>query len=170
MVTLKKRLGGFTIVEVLIVLAIVGVMLASLVFAISRIKEAQRKNQARNELNYMANAIETTKQYRPGTLRAITGSWCSGCSCRTENGGPSSAQCISNWNNARSRLSINGLDISHLDVDPWGSTYYLDENEGEFPTQPCNRDMIVSLGPDGTWNTSDDIVRYAPLRIRPAGC
>lgn len=168
MVTLKKRVSGFTIVEVLIVLAIVGVMLAGVMLATTQIRESQRRNQANKELNTIVEAAILARQYKSNRLQIVTGSGCSRCICPAPPATvDSSPACISGWNTALTRISASGLDISNLDKDPWGSPYLLDENEGESGPSDCRLDSIRSAGPDGVYPTSDDLYRTIPLRRKP---
>lgn len=55
-------------------------------------------------------------------------------------------------------------NYNQLRRDPWGSPYLLDENEGEFAGNPCIRDTLRSVGPDGIQATADDLVSVFPFK------
>jgi len=55
---------------------------------------------------------------------------------------------------ARFRLSLQKIAVAasmlsggltHLELDPWGSPYVLDENEGEGGAANCSRDNFRSV-------------------------
>jgi len=162
----KERDNGFTIIEVLIVLAIAGLIIALSLISVPKVIDSKRKNQARKELKSIVTAAGVAQQYYGKPLRLVTGNGCSDCICRppaqvTDSG------CITNWTNAMNAISTAGLDISNLDTDPWGSPYLLDENEGEMGTSDCRLDNIRSAGSDGIMSTADDISFSIPLRANP---
>lgn len=160
------RRGGFTLVEVLIVLAIVGLILLAVFEAIPRARDSQRRQQAHSELNSIVVAAGTAQTYFGKPLRLVTGSGCSDCVCRAP-ALMTDASCVNNWTNAINKIGLGGYDISNLSTDPWGDPYGLDENEGEMGPTDCRLDSITSAGPDGVLATSDDITLHIPLRAKP---
>jgi type II secretory pathway pseudopilin PulG len=163
---LKKVSLGFTIVETLVVLAIVGLIMVVIFLAVPALDRNRTKNQANKELNTIVTAVGVAQQYYGTTLRLITGNNCSDCACRPP-ATITDTNCVNNWINAESKISVAGLDISDLRQDPWGSPYLLDENEGEMGPADCRKDTIRSVGPDATYNTSDDLLFQIPLKKKP---
>jgi prepilin-type N-terminal cleavage/methylation domain-containing protein len=161
---LKKRTDGFTIIEVLVVLAIAGLIMFTMFLAVPHLKQQQKKTQARNGVNTIVTAAGVAQQYFGKPLRLITGNGCSNCACRPP-ALMTDAACVNNWKTAVDNISLAGLDISDLITDPWGNPYSLDENEGEVGLPPCTLDSIRSVGPDGIQATSDDFTRLIPLRF-----
>lgn len=164
---LNKQRAGFTIIETMIVLAIASAILAMLFLIIPGVRDRLRRHQANTNLSTMVEMINVARQYSGNKqLRLITGSGCSDCVCRAPASMTDSA-CISNWNNARTKISNSGGDISYIDLDPWGDPYALDENEGESGPMDCRPDTIRSAGADGVLATADDISRSIPLSHNP---
>ncbi len=158
----KNSQKGFTLVELLIVIAIIGVLASIILISLSAARTRAKEVKVRTELKSAMTAINAARFESEKTLMEITGSGCSDCVCRDIDmrGLPDSHGCQWNWNHAMTKISesmkggVNGL--SELQRDPWNSPYAIDENEGEFPGT-CILDRIKSAGPDGYLFTVDDI-------------
>ena len=134
---------GFTIVELLIVIVVIGILAAITIVAFNGVQERARVQQANSELNTLAKAIHAARINEDKTLYAITGSGCTFCSTQ-----------------ARYELTLDiigsksGVNLSDLkDGDPWGNKYLIDENEYE-PRTPVNNciykdGLAVSPGHSG---------------------
>ncbi len=129
---MKLKQTGFTIVELLIVIVVIGILAAITIVAFNGIQERARVQQANSELNALAKAIQSARINTDKTLFAITGSGCTNCSTQ-----------------ARYELTLDligaaaGMNLSDLKQgDSWGNKYVIDENEDEQVANPCRRDGI----------------------------
>ncbi len=152
---------GFTLIEMIIVIIILGILVTVGSASYRGVVEEARRSEARRNLDDIKKAIETARVKSGKRLNQITGSNCSFC---TACGGdlrdvPDTHECVVRWNRLLTNVSADGYgNISKFKRDPWGSPYVIDENDGEYVTNPCRRDWIGSVGPDGTYGTSDDII------------
>jgi prepilin-type N-terminal cleavage/methylation domain-containing protein len=156
-----KRVGGFTIIEVMIVMAIAALILIVVLVVTPQLRASFAKQNVNKDLSTIVAVAETAREATGKKLKDVTGSGCSECACRPDN--YQAPACISNWQNALSRISAFGSDITHLQQDPWGNPYLLDENQGESGPSDCRQDRIFSAGADSLRGTSDDIVKIIPL-------
>ena len=105
------------------------------------------------DLKVVAKAIAIGRKKAEKTLNEITGSNCSDCVCRgesfTEPLSSDAQACVDNWDTIMNILkSSTDIDISFLETDPWGSPYLVDENEGEYSSNYCRKDTLISAGPN----------------------
>ena len=127
----RKRQSGFTIVELLIVIVVIGILASITVVAFNGIQERARVSQANSDLSNFVKAIHVARINEGKVLKDITGSGCTRCSTDPAR----YALTIDNIATA-SGTNLNGIKAG----DPWGNPYFLDENEGEFAT--CTRDGL----------------------------
>lgn len=162
---LKHKQQGFTLIEVLIVLGIVGI-LAGIIFV--AVNNSRSKGQT-------AKVMADLSQIRTGLqlLEADTGKWPNGCPPSTSANpevaldNPQSGilavptvgvvELPCEW--TASEISYwNGPYVQATELtDPWGNSYVFDADY-----QPISPGTIVllSYGPDETNYTSDDIYIY----------
>ncbi len=159
---------GFSLVEMLVVIGIIGVLSTIVIAYVSEPRSEARMSAARAEMRQLGNMIEIAKSTQASTLQQITGSFCSECVCRGEGRLRDLSRDHDCWQDQTAAIeAINaaarGMSIPTPFVDPWGSPYMINENEGEVtPTfddpSGCYTDNIVSAGADGIVGTEDDIV------------
>jgi general secretion pathway protein G len=157
---------GFTLLELLVVIALLG-LLASMVSANTlQAREAARVARTQQDLQQIANAIEISRNRNDAVLADITEYWCSDCDCRNQgdlSALPDDHPCILQMEYTFSKI---GLPLLR---DPWGSPYLIDENEFEyiwclFNDPPCDNsaweqcrvDTVNSAGPDRTYVPVND--------------
>ena len=134
---LGPKNNGFTIVELLIVIVVIGILAAIVIVAFNGVQTSAKVQQANTDLVQLAKAIELARINQNQTLRQITGSSCTAC-------GDQAA-----YELALDRIgSAAAVNIASLKKgNPWGGKYSIDENELEnmAVNNGCNRDTL-SIG------------------------
>ena len=130
---------GFTIVELLIVIVVIGILAAITIVAYNGIQERGRVARAESDLNALVKAIQIARINTGSTLMQITGSGYSMGSGKT------------GMDNALNAISTaSGANLSGLKAgDPWGNYYQLDENEKEINATDCRPDNIFVQNKSG---------------------
>lgn len=158
---------GFSLIEILVVISIIGVLLTVVVTGISNAREEAKIAAARGDMQNIVDAVKIARTNTGTYLRNVTNDSCSACLCRIRRGASedpdrmSTADCINKAEELYSELEAvsNGLigDLSGM-RDPWDNPYIFDENEMEqtWGSNPsiatCRNDSIISAGPDGMTN------------------
>jgi prepilin-type N-terminal cleavage/methylation domain-containing protein len=140
---------GFTIVELLIVIVVIGILTALAIGAYAQAREKARQAKIDTDLTTLGKAIKVARVAGGDiTMLSVTGSVSTGASCWNKPSGtdlsilPSSDVCWIAYKNALSAISNkSGTNINGL-VDPWGYPYFIDENEQEYSATPCRLDII----------------------------
>lgn len=127
-----RHRAGFTIVELLIVIVVIGILAAISIIAYSGIQERSRVASLQSDLRQLTQAITVARSSTNKTLLQITGS--------TDSRGTKALA-----DAAIDKISLaSGIDISPLkDGDPWGDYYRIDENEKESSPTDCRKDTIT---------------------------
>ena len=168
--TNRLKNGGFTLIELIVVISIIGLLSSVVLASLESIKTKSKYAEAKVELDQIAKLAIVAREQTGKTLKGITGKNCTECgSCRS--GEPNvidmrivgaDSLCAKNWEDFLKKIIkeaegiIDEAQVEKLVIferlkrDPWNSPYGLDENEGEFfPGNPCPLDTFTSAGPNG---------------------
>ena len=149
--TMNSKEKSFTLLELLTVIAIMGMLASIVLVSLARARERARYAKAQSELNQIRKAIILAQDRENKVLGEITGSYCSECPCRNRDPSwcllpdDSGDPCYVSLRNAFNRIGLT------LMRDPWGCPYLIDENEMEqYPSPPprCRHDTVNSAGPN----------------------
>lgn len=138
----QLRQEGFTIVELLIVIVVIGILAAITIVAFNGIQTRANVQSVNSDLAMLAKAISAARVNDSKVLKDITGSGCTNCGNQAA------------YEQALDRIgTAAGMNLSGLKKgNPWGNKYVLDENELEnlAVNGGCNRDGIgVGTTPSG---------------------
>lgn len=141
---------GFTIVELLIVIVVIGVLASVSIVAYGTIQDKARVSRASADLQTLAKAIQTARLNQDKVLKDITLSACTNCGTQAV------------YELTLDRIGqASGTNLSALKAgNPWGSKYAIDENELEnlASNNGCNRDTINP----GTGATAGVVIPIIP--------
>ena len=142
----RKRQTGFTIVELLIVIVVIGILAAITVVAYNGIQERAHQSKIDSDMRNLETAINLARVNNGSSTSGVTNNNASGSPCWGKPTGTDLAAldstdgCWNSYNTALNKIStMSGTDVRGL-VDPWGRPYYIDENEGE--NGGCGQDAI----------------------------
>ena len=145
---MKRSQGGFTIVELLIVIVVIAILAAITTVAFNGVQDRARSAKISADLNTLTRAIMAARVNTNQTFAQVTGSTGTAGGCVYKSDGTDlstlsmSDSCWTSYQNALLTISdASGVNVKNL-VDPWGRPYAIDENEGEGGS-PCSvRDRI----------------------------
>ena len=158
---MKKTTSGFTIVELLIVIVVIGILAAITVVAFNGIQDRARTAKIDNDLAMLSKAIQSARILQDGTLYDITGSLGTAEQCVSLVSGTdlsdkvAASSCWSEYTQFLELLSTTSETNVRNIVDPWGRPYFIDENE---TSTACTKDDI------GTYSEPFESGWYAPDR------
>ena len=149
-----KKQTGFTIVELLIVIVVIGILAAITIVAYNGVQSRAHSAKIDSDLAQLEKAIRASRQLSGETFLKLSESMGSnqngaGRGCWSEPSGTDLAvldkTTDSCWTDYRAVLSIiskiSGIEVSGL-LDPWGRPYFIDQNEGEYNSTDCREDII----------------------------
>ena len=150
MVTLMKRRApqyGFTIVELLIVIVVIGILAAITITAFNGVQNRAKTNRVNSELSSIRKAMLSYKAMS-NELPPTGDSW---------NFDTNPPSCTS-MNTLETSLRTAGIASSIAKLDPWGNCWGYDDNDCNTSSAVGAQTFIRSVGPDGTSYTPDDII------------
>ncbi len=131
--TQRRNRSGFTLMEVLLVMAILVVMASLVTFAYLTIQKNTSQDAAFNQASLMASAC---KQFKLNTGRF-----------------PQKLEDLIALPQGMNNRQWKGpyLEAQQIPMDPWGNEYMYSFDQAN------NRVTIISYGPDGVQGGDDDI-------------
>jgi prepilin-type N-terminal cleavage/methylation domain-containing protein len=165
------RASGFTIVELLIVIVVLGVLAALITASYSGAQTKAKISSTTNTMRTLQRAIIAARVNSGKSLQEITGSFWTAGPCVSGTTIVPSGQlnktthvCWTTYkqaiNDIATAASTNLDDIKNGDA--WGNAILIDENEGEAPT-PCTKDTLKDYGADGVSSVGDDTSFSVPF-------
>ena len=143
----QQKQTGFTIVELLIVIVVIGILAAITIVAYNGVQDRANKAKISSDIRQITSAIHAARQMEGKNLRDITVSNSTGSPCWSKATDtdlatlPDTDTCITTYKLTLSRLSAaSQANLPDL-RDPWGRPYLIDENEGEGGG--CGRDTVA---------------------------
>lgn len=161
---MKRRSSGFTIVELLIVIVIIGILAALVIVSYNGMQQRTNNTKQDTDVVQLVKAIILARESSGKVLKDITGYTYSGGAC---NGStepkdlPKTHLCWTRYYTVIDTVAIaSGANLNSLkEGDARGNPYFVDENEGEQIANPCLRDRISAYaGSETTLRTTT----YAP--------
>ncbi len=158
---------GFTIVELLIVIVVIGILAAITIVAYNGIQDRAKTAKKDSDTALYAKAIHAARINDDKVLKDITGSTWSAGGCAVSSGNPGNVEprdlakthlCWTRYYDNLTKIgTAAGMNLDSLKSgDARGNPYILDENEGES----CSQDQIATFTGNGT-------AAYSPYRYIP---
>lgn len=146
------RQGGFTFVEILVVVVIISIIVTGIVVVGGAVREKARVNATKGLMQNLASALREYKNYREanfGGFNTNNNTW-----IETLYEVPECKKILNNIPNEH-KDNLWPLPVANEIVDTiydsWGERIEIRSNgAGNFPT-------VLSRGPDKIFNTADDI-------------
>lgn len=159
-----KKEKGFTIVELLIVIVVIGVLAAIVIVAYNGVQDRARTSKINADMVSLDKATRAARLTSNGALRYVTLSAATGGSCWGKPDGtdlaalPKTDSCWTSYLSALDKISTaSGINVRNL-VDPWGRPYYIDENEEEPPGSCRDDNMGTYAQPFTTGQTMSKLL------------
>lgn len=173
----KKRQTGFTIVELLIVIVVIGILAAITIVAYNGVQDRAKAAKISTDLSLLSKAIQAARVNSGDTpLRYITNSTGTAWECMSKAAGTdlaalnkTSDACWLTYKAAlQSIATASNINVVNM-VDPWGRPYVIDENEKENLSSctPGQDYLGTYLRPmTGSWALND----YTAIPYVLSGC
>lgn len=169
----RNNRRGFTIVELLIVIVVIGILAAIVIVAYQGVQSRAQQAKIQDDQNTLMKAISAAQIRTGGSLKDVVLDFWIGQDCSSLAPGtdlatlPRSNSCWTRYLTALDRISTaGGVNIRNM-VDPWGRPYWIDSNEAESSTTPCVKDdLAVYTVP----TNSGSITNYVQLPFVTPGC
>lgn len=156
-----RKQSGFTIVELLIVIVVIGILAAIIIVAYNGVQSQAKMAKQQSDLANYEKAIIIARNNTGKVLKDITGSSWSLGACSVSSGNPDNIEpknlpkshvCWTRYYDNLDKISAaSGVGLDNLKAgDANGNPYALDENEGET----CTNDSIRVFTGNGTADTS----------------
>lgn len=159
---MKSRITGFTIVELLIVIVVIGILAAIIIVAYNGVQARAQQSKMNTDIAQINKAIRIAREATQKTTMGVTGSGYTAGNCVAKAAGtdlaslPQTDGCWTAYKTTLSALTTaSGVNILGM-TDPWGRPYFIDENEGE--AGGCSQDIISAYAQPFNGGT-----RYAPV-------
>jgi prepilin-type N-terminal cleavage/methylation domain-containing protein len=171
MLRVRRDINGFTIVELLIVIVVIGILAAITIVSFNGVQDKARGAKVNSDIAQIKKAIAAAEATSGKTLNGITSSYSTGAPCWSKAAGTNLSsldktndQCWIDYKNTLSAISnASGVNITAL-VDPWNRPYLIDENEGEGGGCSTKDTIAVfplpvtgAFGINGTYSKANDV-------------
>lgn len=137
---------GFTIVELLIVIVVIGILAAITIVAFNGVQQRAKNTQATSDLTNIKKAMLAYKA-RHGELPPTGDAW-------NYSTNPPTCNVINNVITALATEGYTGLKAT----DPWGNCWGYDDNDCNTTSPAGTATNIESVGPDGVNGGTDDVM------------
>ncbi len=173
------KLRGFTIVEMMVVVVVVGILVSLATVAYTSTQAKSRQGKIDTDIRNLSEVIQVARARTGKPLSEITGSYWTGHYCLFQYSSPSTPipdgtdfsqktattqACWNEYKAALDKISIaSGDDVRNL-LDPWNRPYYIDEND--YTGTQCNYDALGWLsrpyrgGYNQNWPTDKNITSF----------
>ena len=167
------RSRGFTIVELLIVIVVIGILAAITIVAFNGVQQRAKDSRIQSETKSLLKAAELARNSKGTTLLGVTGSTYSLSPCVSLTDNPSQleprdlASTHNCWVRYRAMLTSletnSGANLQGLvNGDERGNPYMFDENDGEACN--ANKDILYRFTGSGVSRTgAGTLERITPL-------
>ena len=146
---MKQQKFGFTIVELLIVIVVIGILAAITIVAFNGIQERARNTKIDSDLSQIQKAVKAARISNDSALYGVYPYGAPEGPCTIKYAGtdlaalPKTDGCWVQYTNFLDAVSEkSGMNIRNM-VDPWQRPYYVNPNEDENQTtHVCLKDQI----------------------------